>query len=77
MPQRHRKREAATINVTVGDRSSINYLLPMVVGPKGYETSLEVHLDTMVVTSSLNDIRLITSESARVCSVVPCPFACV
>lgn len=77
MPQRPRKREAATINVAVGDRSSINYILPMVTSPKGYETTLEVHLDTMVVTSSLNDIRLITSESARVCFIVPYYFAFV
>lgn len=49
----------------------------MVTSPKGYETTLEVHLDTMVVTSSLNDIRLITSESARVCFIVPYYFAFV
>lgn len=38
----------------------------MVIGPKGYEPLLEVHLDSLVVTSSLNDIRLINAESCRV-----------
>ena len=38
----------------------------MVVGPSGYESVLEVHLDTLTVTSSLNDIRLVTAESAWV-----------
>jgi hypothetical protein len=40
--------------------------MPMVVGPAGYEPLLEVHLDNIVVTSSLNDIRLLTAESCRV-----------
>jgi len=38
----------------------------MVTGPEGYEPRLEVHLDTVSVTSSLNDIKLIAAESCRV-----------
>lgn len=38
----------------------------MVTGPDGYEPRLEVHLDTVSVTSSLNDIKLIAAESCRV-----------
>jgi hypothetical protein len=38
----------------------------MTIGPVGYEPLLEVHLDNIVVTSSLNDIRLLTAESCRV-----------
>jgi hypothetical protein len=66
IPQRQRVREPATIHLTVGDRSSINYTLPMVMGPSGYQPVLDIHLDTPVVTSSLNDIRLVTAESCRV-----------
>lgn len=40
--------------------------MPFVAGPSGYEPILEVHLDTVSVTSSLNDIRLVTAESCRV-----------
>ena len=65
---RPRKREAAAISVAVGDRSSINYVMPMVVGPFGYESTLEVHLDTLAISSSLNDIRLVSAESCRVLS---------
>lgn len=50
----------------VGDRSSINYIMPMVVGPSGYESTFEIHLDTISITSSLNDMRIITAESCRV-----------
>ncbi|KAF8973209.1 hypothetical protein BDZ97DRAFT_665381 [Flammula alnicola] len=74
IPQRPRKRDAAAITVAVGDRSSINYLIPMVVGPTGYESALEVHLDTVAITSSLNDIRLISSESSRVRCELPSPI---
>jgi hypothetical protein len=68
VPHRPRKRETVAINVAVGDRSSINYIMPMVVGPSGYESTLEVHLDTVAIRSSLNDIRLVSAESCRVFS---------
>lgn len=45
----------------------------MVAGPQGYEPVLEVHLDTVAVTSSLNDIRLVSAESCRV-FIFPCAF---
>jgi hypothetical protein len=41
----------------------------MVSGPAGYEGRLEMHLDSITVTSSLNDIRLLTAESCRVYSI--------
>jgi hypothetical protein len=66
IPHRQRVREPATIHLSVGDRSSINYTMPMVMGPSGYQPILDIHLDTLVVTSSLNDIRLVTAESCRV-----------
>lgn len=72
IPNRPKKREAASLNVSVGDRSSLSYAMPMVVGPGGYESTLEVHLDSVVLTSSLNDIQLISAESCRVCFKVLC-----
>ena len=59
-------REHAFLHVTAGDSSSISYLLPMVIGPDGYESRLEVHLDSIQVTSSLNDSKLVVAESCRV-----------
>ena len=66
MPNRPRKREAASIHVKAGDNSTISYMMPMVATNRGYEPSLNVHLDTVTVTSSLNDIRLITADSCVV-----------
>ncbi|KDQ57525.1 hypothetical protein JAAARDRAFT_69639 [Jaapia argillacea MUCL 33604] len=63
---RPRKREPGYIHVKASDGSTINYILPMVIGEDGYEPQLEVHLDAASVTSSLNDIRLLTTESCRI-----------
>ena len=63
---RPKKREPALLRVTAGDSSTISYMMPMIAGPTGYESLLEVHLDSVAVTSSLNDIRLLTAESCRV-----------
>ncbi|KAK1218471.1 Macrophage colony-stimulating factor 1 receptor [Marasmius sp. AFHP31] len=73
-PNRPRTREPGYLHVTAGDRSSISYLMPMVAGSNGYEPILEVHLDTAAVTSSLNDIRLVSSESCRIHCDLPSPL---
>ncbi|KAI0645908.1 hypothetical protein C8Q79DRAFT_910949 [Trametes meyenii] len=71
---RPRKREAASIHVRAGDNSTISYIVPMVATAKGYISALEVHLDTVTVTSSLNDIRLLTAETCRIRSSLPAPL---
>ncbi|CAK5265757.1 unnamed protein product [Mycena citricolor] len=74
MPRRPKRRDPASILLTVGDRSSINYIVPMVATTAGYESTLEVHLDTIVVTSSLNDIQMVAAESCRVRGELPSPL---
>ncbi|KAG0707320.1 hypothetical protein DFH29DRAFT_995117 [Suillus ampliporus] len=71
---RPRKLDHAALHFTAGDSSSISYLLPMVTGPEGYEPRLEIHLDTLSVASSLNDIKLIAAESCRVHASLPSPL---
>ncbi|KAI8993910.1 hypothetical protein BD414DRAFT_436222, partial [Trametes punicea] len=71
---RPRKREAASIHVRAGDSSTISYIVPMVASSLGYLSVLEVHLDTITVTSSLNDTRLLTAETCRVRSHLPAPL---
>ncbi|KAF9450414.1 hypothetical protein P691DRAFT_468038 [Macrolepiota fuliginosa MF-IS2] len=74
VPKRSRRREPVSINVMVGDRSSIHYSVPMVADSSGYEGVFEVHLDDISVTSSLNDIRLVAAESCRVHGDLPSPL---
>ncbi|KAI0358672.1 hypothetical protein OH77DRAFT_1587674 [Trametes cingulata] len=71
---RPKKREAASIHVRAGDSSTISYIVPMVASSKGYISVLEVHLDTVTVSSSLNDIRLLTAETCRIRSHLPAPL---
>ncbi|KAI0633565.1 hypothetical protein C8Q77DRAFT_1157760 [Trametes polyzona] len=71
---RPRKREAASIHVRAGDSSTISYIVPMIATSKGYHSVLEVHLDTVTVTSSLNDIRLLTAETCRIRTHMPSPL---
>ncbi|KAF9529375.1 hypothetical protein CPB83DRAFT_789894 [Crepidotus variabilis] len=74
VPRRPKRREPGFFNLVVGDRSSISYTLPMIIGPTGYESNLEVHLDTVSITSSLNDVRLISAESTRIYGELPAPL---
>jgi len=39
----------------------------MVIGPDGYEPVLEVILDTVTLTSSMDDYQLLSAESCSVC----------
>ncbi|RPD53525.1 hypothetical protein L227DRAFT_535889, partial [Lentinus tigrinus ALCF2SS1-6] len=74
VPDRPRKREAASIHLRAGDSSTISYIVPMIASSRGYISMLEVHLDTVTVTSSLNDIRLLTAETCRIRSHLPTPL---
>ena len=64
--RRPRRREAASLFLKAGENSTINYILPMIVGSDGYEPVLEVILDTVTLTSSVNDIQLLSAESCNV-----------
>lgn len=69
-----KKREPAFLHLTAGDSSSISYIIPMVIGPEGYESRLEVHLDTVQLNSSVNESRVILAESCRVHAALPAPI---
>ncbi|KAF8271516.1 hypothetical protein EI94DRAFT_1770350 [Lactarius quietus] len=71
---RPRTREAASLSIRAGDDSTINYVMPMVADAQGYHPLLEVHLDNVTVSSSLNDIRVLTTESCRMSGELPSPL---
>ncbi|KAI0342100.1 hypothetical protein BDW22DRAFT_1358216 [Trametopsis cervina] len=74
IPNRPRKREAASVHVRAGDNSTISYNMPMVATSRGYEPSLHISLDTITITSSLNDIRILGAESCVVRCDLPSPL---
>ncbi|KAI0300988.1 hypothetical protein B0F90DRAFT_1720731 [Multifurca ochricompacta] len=71
---RPRTREAASLSIKAGDDSTISYLMPMVADAQGYHTLLEVHLDSVTISSSLNDIQVLTTESCRISGEMPSPL---
>ncbi|KAF8630636.1 hypothetical protein AX15_002787 [Amanita polypyramis BW_CC] len=73
IPSRPRNREPALLQVTAGDCSA-RFTIPMVADHNGYESTLEIHLDDIIVTSSLNDIRLVQSEACRIRCEMPSPL---
>ncbi|KAI0699566.1 hypothetical protein BC835DRAFT_1412549 [Cytidiella melzeri] len=74
IPNRPRKREAASCHLRAGDNSTISYIVPMVATSRGYEPSLNIHLDAVTVSSSLNDIRLLRAESCVIRCEMPNPL---
>ncbi|KAK2463228.1 hypothetical protein APHAL10511_004883 [Amanita phalloides] len=71
---RPRKREPATLQITAGDSSSVRFTIPMVSDHNGYESTVEVHLDAITVTSSLSDIKLVQAETCRIHCGMPSPL---
>ncbi len=68
---RPRIREAASLSIKVGDDTTIRYLVPIVADVQGYHPYLKVHLNSMTVSSSLNDTRLLTTKSCEVSNLYP------
>jgi hypothetical protein len=46
----------------------------MVASESGYESRLEIHIDELSMTSSLNDIQLLNAESCRIRGELPSPL---
>ena len=63
---RPRTREAAFLSIKVGDDSTIRYSVPMVADAQGYHPHLNIHVNSMTLSSSLNDTRLLTTKYCEV-----------
>uniref|UniRef100_D8QC92 Csf1 N-terminal domain-containing protein n=1 Tax=Schizophyllum commune (strain H4-8 / FGSC 9210) TaxID=578458 RepID=D8QC92_SCHCM len=75
-PPRPRKREPAWLHLAADDNSTIAYVMPMIAtaDTEAYEATLEVHLDSVKVTSSLNDIELVNAQLLRIHGALPSPL---
>ncbi|KAL5523541.1 hypothetical protein ACEPAG_7714 [Sanghuangporus baumii] len=69
-----KQREAASIQVRLGEKSTVKYIVPMIATTQGYTAELDIEMDSISVTSSLNDIRLLQAESCSVSSLLPSPL---
>ncbi|KAL5507471.1 CSF1 [Sanghuangporus vaninii] len=74
IPHLRKQREAASIQVRLGEKSTIKYIVPMIATTQGYTAELNIEMDSISVISSLNDIRLLQAESCSVSSLLPSPL---
>ncbi|EJT99737.1 hypothetical protein DACRYDRAFT_101324 [Dacryopinax primogenitus] len=63
------------INITSHGLGSVSYILPAVVGPQGYDTTVEVDLSDVGITSSVNYANFWQSQRVRVGLTIPSPLA--
>ncbi|KAK4051737.1 Macrophage colony-stimulating factor 1 receptor [Microbotryomycetes sp. JL221] len=62
------------LDATVGAHSTISYNLPFVSTSEGYETLIEVHLDKLGISSSVNYATFIHAETCRLHWSLPSPL---
>ncbi|KZO94333.1 hypothetical protein CALVIDRAFT_517511 [Calocera viscosa TUFC12733] len=62
------------INVQCNGTSTVSYVLPAIVGPNGYDTTVEVNLANVGVTSSVNYAHFWQSQAARIALTMPTPL---
>ncbi|THH07232.1 hypothetical protein EW145_g3529 [Phellinidium pouzarii] len=74
VPRNSKQREPASIQVRIGDKSSMKYLIPMIATSEGYTAELDVFMESVSVTSSLNDIRLLEANSCSTSAYLPSPL---
>lgn len=57
--------------VEAGPGSTFTYLLPTVAAKDGFDSLLEVHLDTVAISSSINYRKFLRAETCRVGISIP------
>lgn len=54
------------LDVVVGENSTVAYEMAMVAHERGYESMLQLHLDSISMSSSVNQSRFLLADSCRV-----------
>ncbi|KLO15399.1 hypothetical protein SCHPADRAFT_995885 [Schizopora paradoxa] len=67
-------REPASMQFRAGDASTLKYLVPMVATTEGYTAEMELILDKVAVSSSLNDMVILDADSYKLSSRLPSPL---
>ncbi|KAM0790005.1 hypothetical protein ACM66B_005335 [Microbotryomycetes sp. NB124-2] len=62
------------LDATIGPNSTVCYNVPMVSDSDGYETHIEVHLDDLGISSSVNYATFIRAELCRLHCSLPSPL---
>ncbi|GAA5906531.1 hypothetical protein JCM8208_000472 [Rhodotorula glutinis] len=67
-------RKYGWLDVALGPNSTMTYFLPMVATKAGYDTLLELHLDDISASSSVNHETFFHAESCRIGCGLPSPL---
>lgn len=68
------RRPFGWIDLEVGPDSSINVVVPMVTGPQGYETLLEIHIVNLLISTSVNYAHMLKARTCHVSAQMPVPL---
>lgn len=63
------------IDVVVGEDSSVNYTQSQYATSRGYDAMLVLHLDSLVVSSSVNYASFLTAPSCKLTMTMPTPLS--
>ncbi|KAL8281144.1 hypothetical protein RQP46_006502 [Phenoliferia psychrophenolica] len=62
------------LDIALGSNSTMSYVLPMVATSEGFDTLVELHLDEMSITSSVNYATFLNAATCRVHCGLPSPL---
>lgn len=62
------------LDVQLGPNSSLSFVLPMLASETGWDAVLEVHMDALTVSSSVNYDPFVKARTARVSCLLPQPL---
>lgn len=65
-PNKLGSRPFGWFDVVIGANSTIAYEMAMVAHEQGYENMLQLHFDTISMSSSVNQSRFLTADSCKV-----------
>lgn len=68
------QRKYGWLNVQLGPESSLNFVLPMVAGEAGWDAMLQLHMDNLIISSSVGHTVLIAARTARISCLLPQPL---
>ncbi|SGY18835.1 BQ5605_C014g07488 [Microbotryum silenes-dioicae] len=63
------------LGIEMGSNSTVSVVIPMVATATGYDQQVEVHLDEISITSSVNYAPFLRAQSSRIFLAMPSPLA--
>jgi len=69
------ERRYGWLDVVVGENSSINYTQSQFATGRGYDAILVLHLDSLVISSSVNYLDFLQAQTCKLSMTMPTPLS--